>query len=226
MNTQTLHADPADAALAADRRVWDRTAKKYAADPVADPGGYQRTLDRIGELLDPRAEVLEVGCGTGATALALGPRAAHWTATDISGQMIEIARGKAEAAGIANVGFERAAIGDPRFEGEGFDAVIALNILHLVPDLGAALGALARTLKPGGLLISKTPCLKEMNPLVRLAIPAMRLVGKAPASVLSLAAADITAALASAGFATEAQERHATRGNDIRPFIVARKHAS
>jgi hypothetical protein len=35
-------------------------------------------------------------------------------------------------------------------------------------------------LKPGGLFISKTPCLREMNPLARVAVPVMQLVGKAP----------------------------------------------
>ena len=35
-------------------------------------------------------------------------------------------------------------------------------------------------LTPGGLLISKTPCLAEMSPLIRLAVPVMWAIGKAP----------------------------------------------
>ena len=37
-----------------------------------------------------------------------------------------------------------------------------------------------RALKPGGLFISKTTCLAEMTSLIRLAVPVMRVIGKAP----------------------------------------------
>lgn len=223
MTMDALQPSPASAMLAADRRFWDRTAEKYAADPIADFDGYRRTLRRIADLLPPAAQVLEVGCGTGTTALALAPQT-HWlTATDISGEMIAIARRKAADAGIRNLTFERADVSESGHGGPAFDAVIACNILHLVPDLDEALAALARRLRPGGLLISKTPCLKEMNPLIRLAIPLMRMVGKAPASVLALDSGDIRAALKRAGFTIEAEECHASKGKDIRPFIVARK---
>ena len=82
-----------------------------------------------------------------------------------------------------------------------------------------------RLLRPGGLLLSKTPCLKEMNPLLRIAVPLAQLIGKAP-HVAFLSAEDIESEIASAGFEIIEVARHASRGKDTRPFIVARKAKS
>ena len=51
-------------------------------------------------------EVLEIGCGSGTTAIAHAPLVGHIRATDLSTKMVEIAKDKAKAAGITNVTFE------------------------------------------------------------------------------------------------------------------------
>jgi hypothetical protein len=78
------------------------------------------------------------------------------------------------------------------------------------------------TVRPGGVFISKTPCLKEMNPSLRIALPLMQLVGKAP-YVAFLSAEDLEREMAAAGFEIIEIARHASRGKDVRPFVVARK---
>jgi ubiquinone/menaquinone biosynthesis C-methylase UbiE len=203
-------------------RFWDRAARKYATDPIKDMRGYERTLDRIGHLLDSSDTVLEIGCGTGTTALRLAPSVARMIATDVSTGMIAIAREKAAAQACHNVAFsvataERAPGGDG-----AYDAVLAFNLLHLIADRPSALAHMHRLLKPGGLLISKTPCLSEMNPLIRLAVPVMRLVGKAP-FVSFFSATELEAEIANAGFAIVERERHGSERKDARIFIVARK---
>jgi hypothetical protein len=96
-------------------------------------------------------------------------------------------------------------------------------MLHLVSDLDHTLQLAVQALRPGGLLISKTPCIAEMNPLIPwLAIPLMRAIGKAPA-VLSFEGPGLHAAIARQGMDIVSVERHGTRGKDIRLFIVARK---
>lgn len=106
-----------------------------------------------------------------------------------------------------------------------YDVVQAFNLLHLVTDLDRAIALAALTLRLGGLLISKTPCISEMNPLIRyLALPLMRAIGKAP-HVLCFDALVLQSAIARQGMDVVSIERHGTRGKDIRVFIVARKPA-
>jgi SAM-dependent methyltransferase len=106
-----------------------------------------------------------------------------------------------------------------------FDAVLAFNLLHLVTDLDRALELAMQALRPGGLFISKTACIAELNPLIRyLALPVMRAVGKAP-HVLCFDADMLQSAIARQGMDIVSVERHGTRGKDFRVFIVARKPA-
>lgn len=208
--------------IANDARFWDRAARKYAADPISDMEGYERTLERTRHYLKSDDTVLEVGCGTGTTALRLAPSVAHIVGTDISGEMIAIAREKAETEAVSNASFE---VGTPEaapWPDASFDAVLGFNLLHLVSARPAAIAGIHRLLKPGGYFISKTPCLKEMNPVFRVVLPAMQMVGKAP-YVAFLSAEDLEREMAEAGFEIIELGRHASRGKDARPFLVARR---
>lgn len=206
-------------------RFWDLTARKYAASPIADPVGYERSLKRVQGLLSLQDRVLELGCGTGSTALCLAPGTASYLGTDVSAEMIAIAREKLAAQPVPSLRFEVADADMPPANPGCYDAVLAFSLLHLVTDLDAALSALLTALRPDGLLITKTPCLGEMNPLIpRLMVPLMRAVGKAP-PVLCLSAERLVAAMERQGLRIESVERHASKGRDFRPFIVARKPA-
>jgi hypothetical protein len=78
-------------------------------------------------------------------------------------------------------------------------------------------------LKPSGLFVSKTPCLSEMNPFIRVAVPVMRFVGRAPPYVSFFSATELEAEIADAGFVIIERERHGSEPKDARIFIVARK---
>ncbi len=159
--------------IAAATRFWDRIAERYAADPIKDMAGYERTLERTAALLKPTDSVVEIGCGTGTTALRLAPSVSRIIASDVSPAMIAIARKKAEAQGCANVTFEARAAEEPGGPA-GFTTPSWPSMSCIwSPIAPAVLAEAHRLLKPGGLFISKTPCLKEMNPLIRLAIPVM-----------------------------------------------------
>ncbi|WP_225769006.1 class I SAM-dependent methyltransferase [Inquilinus sp. Marseille-Q2685] len=208
--------------VANDARFWDRAAGRYAADPIADMAGYERTLERTRHYLRDGDAVFEFGCGTGTTALRLASSVGRILATDISAEMIAIARGKAEAAGCANADF-RVATPDAMPCPDGtFDVALGFNVLHLVAARETALRNVHRLLKPGGIFISKTPCVGEANPLMRVVLPLMQLVGKAP-YVSFLTAQELEREIAAAGFEIIERGRHASRGKDLRPFLVARK---
>jgi SAM-dependent methyltransferase len=191
-----------------DARFWDRISRKYARDAIADQGGYERTLDRTRALLKPDDRVLELGCGTGTTALRLAGDVRSYLATDLSAGMIEIAREKQSVSAVGR-----------------FNAVLGFNYLHMVRDVPGTLRRIHTLLAPGGLFISKTPCLGDMNPLLSLVLlPAMRAIGKAP-YVSVFRQAELCRLVSSAGFDLIATENHASRGNDRRPCIVARKQS-
>ena len=215
----------ASASLARKARFWDRIAPKYAAGSIADMAGYEATLRRVQALLSTEQDVLEIGCGTGSTALRLAPFTRRMLATDVSAGMIAIARERLAAQPLPQLGFA-VADADAPVLGQGvYDVVLAFSVLHLVGDLDHALQLLVQALRPGGLLISKTPCMTEMNPLIpRLALPLMQAIGKAP-PVLCFDAQQLQSAIVRQGLEIVSVERHGTRGKDIRAFIVARKPA-
>jgi ubiquinone/menaquinone biosynthesis C-methylase UbiE len=205
-------------------RFWDRLARRYAADPIKDVAGYERTLDRTRRYLGATDTVLELGCGTGTTALRLAPHVSRLVATDISSEMIAIAREKAASQACANAEFVIATPERVPWTDCSFDAVLAFNLLHLLGGRPSAFAQVLRLLKPGGLFITKTPCLAEMNPLIRLAVPVMRVFGKAP-HVEFFAAVDLENEIKAAGFTIIEQARHGSHRTDARVFIVARKSA-
>jgi ubiquinone/menaquinone biosynthesis C-methylase UbiE len=206
-----------------DAAFWDRIARKYASDPIADMPGYERSVQRTRDYLKPGDSAYEFGCGTGTTALKLASSLARLVATDIAPGMIEIAREKAAAEGCTNVTFE---VGTPETASHpdaSFDAALGFNILHLVRDRAAVLRGVNRLLKPGGLVITKTPCLGEMNPLLRLAVPVARLFGKAP-YVSFFKAEALEQDIVAAGFEIVERARHGSNPRkEARIFLVGRK---
>jgi ubiquinone/menaquinone biosynthesis C-methylase UbiE len=209
--------------ITSDARFWDRSSRKYARSAIADPNGYERTLERARAHLQPGDSVLELGCGTGTTALRLANGVRSYLATDISGGMIAIAEEKLAVESIPALSFRTATAEELVHEESRFDAVLGFNYLHLVRNVPDTLRSIHVLLKPGGLFISKTPCLGDMNPLIRLVLlPAMQVIGKAP-HVSSLGASALERLIIGAGFDVVVRESHASKGKDQRPYIVARK---
>jgi hypothetical protein len=61
-------------------RFWDNIADKYVADPIKDVPSYERKLEVTRSYFRPDMELLEFGCGSGATALL------HDLSSNISGR--------------------------------------------------------------------------------------------------------------------------------------------
>lgn len=105
--------------------------------------------------LAPGMSVLDAGCGPGrltlpaARAVGDGGRV---LAVDIQEGMLDRVRDKAAAAGLGNVQFLRAGLGEGRLEEGAFDRALLVTVLGEIPDREAALGELFRALRPGGLL--------------------------------------------------------------------------
>jgi len=197
---------------------WDRVASNYSQKPIADTETYHRKLAATQALMRLDMDVLELGCGTGSTALAHAPYVAHIDATDVSAEMVAIGRQKAAQAGIDNVSFEQAGVEDLTAD-KLYDMVLALNLLHLLPDRAAALDKIHGLLKPGGLFISSTVCLSDRMWFLRPVIPVMQWMGKAP-YVSFLAADNVRREITEAGF--DAQD-HWVHGRANSLFLIASK---
>jgi ubiquinone/menaquinone biosynthesis C-methylase UbiE len=209
--------------MANDASFWDRTSRRYARGAIADQAGYERTLDRTRALLKSSDRVLELGCGTGKTAFRLAGDVRDYLATDISEGMIAISKKKHAAGPVPSLAFRTATAEALAPDTAPFDTVLGFNYLHLVRDLPGTLRRIHALLNVEGLFISKTPCVGDMNPLIRLALlPAMRTIGMAPYAGV-FRAADLSQLMRAAGFDILANEKHATKGNDNRPYIVACK---
>lgn len=201
-------------------KFWDKTAEKYARSPIKNVPAYEKSLARTKAYLSEDDKVLEVGCGTGSTALLLAGSVKQIMATDISANMIAIGQRKAQAQQVGNVTFARAAPFDDSLAEGSFDVVLAFNFLHLLDDTPKALRRLHGLLKPGGLLISKTVCLGEETCLWRVLIYAMQKIGFAP-YVSFLKVAELEDCIAEQGF--EVIETGSYPSFSRGRFIVARK---
>lgn len=204
-------------------RFWNRFANRYAARPIKDTAAYEALLADVAGRLRPTDHVLEIGCGTGGTAIRLAPVVGTYRATDFSTEMIRIAREKMERANPApaNLRFDLASA-ETAFDGGPFDAICAFNVLHLVEDLPGLLRDLYRSLKPGGLLISKTWCFADLGRRPRLLFGALKAVGLFPPAA-SLNEAQLRQLLQAAGFAIVDHRVFGTRTQN--PYLVLRKPA-
>lgn len=144
-----------------DRRYWDKHAKNYDRSMALLGRPMPRMVLLCCEAVRGADRVLEVAAGTGLVTLALAAAAREIVATDYSSAMVNALNQRVQAAGMKNVRCEQADIYALRSADGPFDAVVAANVLHLVPDLSGALTALRRVLRPGGRIIVPTYCHDE-----------------------------------------------------------------
>ena len=202
-------------------KFWDGIAEKYAKSPIEYMEGYEASLERTRSYLKPSDHVLEVGCGTGSTALLLAENVAHITATDLSANMIKIGIDKARSQNIKNVTFAIADVLNPAIDDGPYDVVLALNLLHLLEDLPAGIKRIHSLLKPEGIFISKTITrFGSGTPikyrLMKLALPLMQAIGKAP-YVNFMGTKELDDVILAGGFEIIETGAYPTR------YIVARK---
>jgi len=161
-------------------RFWDRIANKYAKQPIAEPDAYHKKLELTQQYLTPSSSVLEFGCGTGSTALTHAVKVKNIVAIDSSGKMIDIANRKVQESGPKNVEFIKATLFDLPHKSESFDAVLGLNVLHLIDDMDAAIKKSFDLLKPGGVFVTSTVCIAESASFLKFILPIGSKLGLIP----------------------------------------------
>lgn len=205
--------------MADSSAFWDRVAERYSKNPVADEASYQKKLRVTREYFSPDAQVLEIGCGTGSTAIVHAPFVKHIRATDISPKMIEIATKKAALENVDNVSFEVSSIDDLDVADQSLDAVLGLSILHLVRDRDQVIAKAYKMLKQGGVFVTSTVCIGDTMKFFKLIAPIGRFLGLMPL-VTVFTVQELVDSLTKAGFSIDYQWQP---GKGKAVFIVAKK---
>lgn len=153
-----------------DLTIYDKVADRWWSDGIRwvrtlknlVPGRlkwFDRHIDWQGK------DVLDLGCAGGFMAEALAERGAHVTGIDPASDAIDAARDHARA-GKLRIAYD-VGVGEALpYDDASFDAVVCVDVLEHVADLHRVLSEIARTMRPGGLLLFDTI---NRNPLARFA---------------------------------------------------------
>ena len=165
--------------MEAEAKFWDKVAPRYSKKPIDDVPAYEHKRRITQSVMTPESEVLELGCGTGSTALIHAPFAKHIRATDISDGMLNIARDKAKAKNISNVDFETVSVEDIKVENP-VDMIMAHSLIHLLEDKQTVLKQIYNWLKPGGVLVTSTVCMGDSLGFFKYIGPVGKMLGLMP----------------------------------------------
>jgi SAM-dependent methyltransferase len=109
---------------------------------------------------------------------------------------------------------------DESLRGQPYDVVLAMNLLHLLDELPARLRRIHELVAPGGLFVSKTPCIGDLGFAFKLVIPLMRAAGLAP-YVSFVTERSLGEDIAAAGFELLETGMYPRKSRSF--FVVARK---
>jgi ubiquinone/menaquinone biosynthesis C-methylase UbiE len=132
--------------------VQERFGTFAATYATSRPHAKGNSLLRLVELAAPQPTwiALDIATGAGHVALALAPRLAHMVASDLTPQMLAVARGLARERGIANMSFADMHAEALPFADATFDLVTCRIAPHHFDDVSAFVAESARVLQPGG----------------------------------------------------------------------------
>jgi SAM-dependent methyltransferase len=129
------------------RGLWGQRPEDWAQ--LAEPqntGLIDAALDAGG--VSTGTALLDVGCGSGLALARAAARGARAAGIDIAGSLLAIAAQRVPDADLREGGLDELPFGDAVF-----DVVLAVNALQFAFDITAALGEIARTMRPDGRLV-------------------------------------------------------------------------
>ncbi len=140
------------------QKTYDAAADHFDARPLGFWARYgQRTVERL--MLPEGGSVLDVACGTGASALpaaeAVGPTG-RVAGVDLAERLLARAREKAMQRGCTNIEFRQADMTDLGYPDTHFDAVVCVFGIFFVSNMESVVAELWRMVRPGGKLAVTT----------------------------------------------------------------------
>ena len=207
------------------KEFWDKASKNYDKTEERFEYIHSKSRENTKKYLNSSNIVMDYGCGTGTTSREIANLVKEIHAIDISSKMIEIAKRKAVASKVENINFSQTDIFDKRYKKESFDVILAFNMLHTVADPQVVLQKIYELLKPEGLFISVTPCLRDkMAFLVNIQIQLVRIlckIGVIPIPIRRLKSSELDDLVVNGGFQTIDTEKLYKGASSY--FVVAKK---
>jgi ubiquinone/menaquinone biosynthesis C-methylase UbiE len=138
------------------RKTWDGRVAQWHTH-VTSAVGFEKVLDRLMEMSDPRSadDCVDLGAGTGFVTNALAPLVGSVLAVDISPAMATSLGERAAQAGLGNVRTQVADLKDLRLPPASADLIVSNYALHHLrdPDKRALAAEAAQWLRPGGRIV-------------------------------------------------------------------------
>jgi 2-polyprenyl-6-hydroxyphenyl methylase/3-demethylubiquinone-9 3-methyltransferase len=158
----------------------------HIASQLGGPREADRPLDGI--------RIADIGCGAGLVSEPLASAGAHVFAIDAAERNVAIARHHAAQSGVDTIAYETALPEQLGSDHTGaYDAVLSLEVVEHVAGVDAFLAALARLVRPGGIMVigtlnrtaksfafryrrrgirsaivaGRNPCLEQVRPAIR-----------------------------------------------------------
>jgi len=156
----------------AERRSWDNVANNWRKWWKTIERGAEKVSRRLIELAEikPGSIVLDIATGIGEPAITAANRVGqngHVLATDISPQMLSVAKQRATSLGLQNlIEFKEGDIEAIELPSSMFDAVLCRWGLMFLPDLKAGLSNVYRSLVEGGHIAAAVWALPDQNTLI------------------------------------------------------------
>jgi len=172
---------------AQQRQMWDNVAKGWEAWWRTIEQGAQKVSDTLVELAEikPGDRVLDLATGIGEPAVTAAKRVrpnGKVVATDISPQMIAIAKSRAKSLGLDDVMEFRVTDAEMLdFPKSSFDSVLSRWGLMFLPHLPMALSTIRQLLVPKGTFAAAVWSIPAKVPMLDLAFSTVRKEINAPA---------------------------------------------
>lgn len=145
-------------------KFWNKLSKNY--DKRAKDKTFEQILHRSRKYLGPDDIILDFACATGLYSFEFANDVNKIQAFDTSSKMINIAKNKAGKSGNDTIIFSKTTLFDGKYKEGSFDTILAFNILLYFEDVEKVLTRMNKLLRPDGLIITSTACLKERRTFI------------------------------------------------------------
>jgi cyclopropane fatty-acyl-phospholipid synthase-like methyltransferase len=168
-----MDRSPANQILERELEYHEKLYAGFAQEHFARPAVRALRAHMVKRLLaktgaSHESRVLSLGCGIGDTELVLAPHVREVVGVDLSPSAVRQAKQDAASTGITNARFEKGSLESVAFNGDKFDAIIAIFLLHHLPDsiLHDAPALIRDRLNPGGVFYALDPSRRRLSGMV------------------------------------------------------------